>query len=80
MTRTGGGGWSKPEIVLTIASLLMAAGGSYLALQRDDSKEVAKHFERIEDRLNEYGAAIAVNRARIDDLRDRERERERRGE
>lgn len=82
MTRTGGSSaWTSPQIIIAGLSLLMAAGGSFLALQRDDSDKIARRIERIEDRLNDHTSAIAVNRARLEYLeRDRGEARGRRGE
>lgn len=77
MTPRGGNGWSSPQIIVAIISLLMAAGGSYLALQRDDSERVAKQIETMQVIVNEHTRDLAINRTRIEYL---ERERERRGE
>lgn len=75
MTRPGANGWSSPQIIVAILSLLMAAGGSYLALQRDDSREVARE-------MNDHARRLAILETKQDILwRERERhERDRGGE
>lgn len=76
MTRAGSGasGWNSPQIIVnvTIAFIGIAATtvGSYLALERNDSKEV-----RLE--LNDHARRLAISETRIDFLL-REREEERR--
>jgi hypothetical protein len=64
----GENGWSRPQIIIAIISLFMAAGGSYLAIERDDSREVQKQ-------LNESARDMALLAYRVGALEQRERDR-----
>ena len=39
--------WTSPSVILTIISLLMAALGSYLAIQRSGDQELGAIRERV---------------------------------
>jgi hypothetical protein len=61
-------GWTNPQIIIAIISLFMAAGGSYLAIERDDTKEMQKQ-------LNESARDIALLSYRVGALEQREHDR-----
>jgi hypothetical protein len=79
MTRAGGSAvWTSPQIVIATLSLLMAAGGSYLAIQRDDGKEMRAQIDANRREISTNGRDIAVLESRVTAIeRDTERERDR---
>ncbi len=41
-------GWNSPQIIIAIISLLMASGGSYLALGRDRTEALQSRISAVE--------------------------------
>lgn len=77
MANGNGSGWSSPTVALTIISLLMAAVGSYLAIQRDDSRETRRQFELVRGELNDHNRRMTVLETKQGIMWERQ---ERRGE
>lgn len=61
--REVGNGWTSPSIILTILSFIMAAAGSYMALQRSDAAVMLE----LDRRVTRIETSIIEGRARRDD-------------
>lgn len=71
-------GWTAPTVILAALSLVSAAGWAWVGISRDNSNQVQVQINEQSRRINDHEREIAVLKGRVDDLR--ERERERRGE
>lgn len=72
MNRTAASsGWSSPQIIIAVISLFMATGGSYLALQRNDTAQVRAE-------LNVHARQLAIIETKLDMLLSERAEERRR--
>lgn len=53
MSEPSGAGWTSPQVITTGIGILAVALGSWLGMQRDDSKEV-------QAQLNDHARRIAI--------------------
>lgn len=62
--RNGGSGWTSPQILLTILGMIMMTIGGYLAIARDDTREIRDKVERLTAKVAHIEGRLEERRPR----------------